>query len=143
MDADGVFYESDATESQRSHFDKASPGTILLAPGVNRPDQSVYSVDAADFAKVLRECGARVEWATAEREYLDLKSIEVFLGTVVVPFVTSAVAGLLVEAIVRYLDGRDVRRLNVRIIESETAKTFEADGDAEQVVKALREWKRK
>jgi len=144
MTTETLFFETEATEAQRSQFDKVKDGAILIAPGVNRPDQSAYAIAAADFAKVLTECGAHVEWAAAEseREYLDLKSIEIFLGTIVVPLITGTVASLLAEAIIRFLDDRDVRRLNVRIVESETAKSFEADGDAEQVVKALREWKK-
>lgn len=144
MSEGAIFLESGATEAQRSRFGKVRNGAILIAPGVNMPDQSAYAVDAADFAKVLIEGGAVVDWAApaAEREYMDLKSIEVFLGTLIVAVITETVAVLIADAIVRYLDDRDVRRLNVRIVESETAKSFEADGDAAAVVRALREWKK-
>jgi hypothetical protein len=139
-----IFRESDAADTHRQLFGMAREGVILVAPGVNQPHQSAYAIDAVDFSKVLAEHGAEVEWASspAEREYIDLKSVEVFLGTFVVTVVSTAIGNLLADAISRYLGDRAVRRLNVRIVESETARSFEADGDAAEVVKALRAWRK-
>lgn len=139
---ESVFHMGDATEAQRGYFTAATDGVIVLAPGVNQPDQTVYSIDAPDFAKVLRESGASVGWATEDRDYLDLKSIEIYLGTIVVTLITTVVANVISDAIDRYTVGRAVGRLNIRIVETETSRSFEADGEADKVVNALREWNR-
>jgi hypothetical protein len=139
-----IFSESGAADAHQQLFGKVRDGAILIAPGVNRPNQSEYAIDAVDFSKVLAEQGADVEWASppTEREYLDLKSVDIFLGTFVVTVVSTTIGNLLAEAISRYLGDRGVRRLNVRIVESETERSFEADGDAAEVVKALRAWRK-
>lgn len=141
---DSIFRESEAADAHRQLFPKVREGAILIAPGVNRRDQSAYAIDAVDFAKVLAEHGADLDWASppSEREYLDLKSVEIFLGTLVVTILSTTIANLLADAIIGYLGDRTVRRLNVRFVETETARSFEADGDAAEVVKALRAWRK-
>lgn len=76
--------ETDSTASEGT----ANEAADLIFVATREDDRSIYASGAGDFAKLCREQGLAVSWDTPveEREYLALKSADIWLPVVQIVF---------------------------------------------------------